>query len=140
MNYLRSLKNRVSIVAASVFLTVCVITIFVLLLQNMAKTKPETVDSKNDSIYSEYLHKVWVVTDWEGKEYSDKVSLCITEIEDDIITGIFATGTIAFPACYIYSLYSLENIGDFSGEIRDGIANCKFYDAEGNAGRFVIDR
>lgn len=32
MNYLRSLKNRVSIVAASVFLAVCVITIFVLLL------------------------------------------------------------------------------------------------------------
>ncbi|MCM1155159.1 MAG: hypothetical protein NC314_01145 [Roseburia sp.] len=89
-----------------------------------------------------YLRKIWVVQDWNGidggGDYSGRASFRITEMDEDMIRGKFATGTLAEPPLYGGDNVSAENIGDFEGVIRLDKAYCVFSDAAGNEGSFII--
>lgn len=108
----------ISIVVLCTGLTGCVMN------ENNAYFSPsEDIDS-ND--YNPYLKRIWVVKDWEGGSHNYYTSFFITKIENNVIEGKFLTGAVA-NSCG----YRLNELGNFSGTIRNGIAECLFIHDDG---------
>ena len=87
--------------------------------------------------YNQYLKKIWVVKSWNGGAY-DYSSFFITRIENGVIEGKLSTGSIAYPNFYFYSLEPSKYLGDLSGIVNNGVAECQFSDKVGNKGNVTL--
>lgn len=86
----------------------------------------------------EYLHKIWVVDDWDGAAYEYPFSICITSINNRNVSGIIKIGAVAMPDCYSYRLAPSAGQGTFSGTISANIAQCSFSTNVGDVGDLKI--
>lgn len=86
--------------------------------------------------YNQYLKKIWVVKNWSGGDYDS--SFFISRIENGIIEGKLSTGSIAYPDFYFYSLEPSKYLGDLSGTVNIGVAECQFSDKVGNKGNVTL--
>ncbi|MDR0296283.1 MAG: hypothetical protein LBH91_08970 [Prevotellaceae bacterium] len=89
--------------------------------------------------YDQYLKKIWVVKCWNGGAYNYPFSFFITKIENNLIEGKIATCEVAYPDCFYYRLDHSQYLGDLSGTITNGIAECYFNSLVGNNGNVKID-
>lgn len=95
-------------------------------------TQPSSSPSEDsiDSIdYNQYIKKVWVVKSWSKGPY-DNSSFWISKIANGEIKGRFLAGTNIKPDERVF--LSDSNIGNLSGTINNGIAECKFRDRYAN--------
>lgn len=99
-------------------------------------TSPSNIDI-NSIDYNQYLKKIWVVDSWDGGAYSDSFSFVITKIESDVIEGKISTGAIV-TTFYIHPLNQSKHLGDLSGTIYNGVAECHFRDENGNKGKVTL--
>ena len=86
---------------------------------------------KNANDYNQYLKKIWVVKSWDGGAY-EGFSFFISKIENGKIQGRFSINQVANPDFYFYRLESSIYLGDLSGTVDNGVAECKFSDKAGN--------
>jgi len=91
------------------------------------------VDNTEATDYGQYIKKVWIVKNWY--KGACNYSFSISKIANGEIQGKFATGDMAAPGYYYY----LHNhLGDLTGTINNGIAECQFSDKDGNKGNVRI--
>lgn len=94
-------------------------------------------DSEDTTDYSQYLKKIWIVESDNYIQY-DHSSFYITKIENGVIEGKFSASSVAWPDFYFYRLSSSKYLGDLTGIINNGIAECQFIDKVGNKGNVTI--
>lgn len=92
--------------------------------------------------YEKYLHKIWIVNEWEMEDihvHYSGFSFYITKIDKGRIEGKISTGMyIAEPNYYIDDSEGLNKYPEFSGTILGDNAKCSFKDREGNEGVLEI--
>lgn len=89
-------------------------------------------NSKVDLInYNPYLKKIWIEENWDGGDslYPIHFSFYITDIEEAKIEGKFSMDAVA-DSDYL--------LGDFTGTIKNGTADCQFEDDFGNKGNMKL--
>lgn len=96
-----------------------------------------TEDSIDTTDYKQYLNKIWIVKNWDGEAY-DYSSFFISKIENGVCEGKLSTASIAEPDFYFYSFDSATNLGDLSGTVNNGVAECQFSDSDGNKGNVIL--
>ncbi|WP_167956256.1 hypothetical protein [Anaerosporobacter faecicola] len=132
-------KVKLTIVS---IISILIFTIIVIGCNNI-KSKPDITrvmpseDSSKVIDYNQYLKKIWVMKNWAGGGYN-YFSFFISRIEDGVIEGKLSTGSIAEPEFYFYSFDSTTNLGDLTGTVNNGIAECKFSDQDGNEGNVTL--
>lgn len=94
-------------------------------------------DNIKEIDYDQYLKKIWVVKSWNGGAY-DYSSFFISKIKNGVIEGKLSTSSIAKPDFYFYSLDPSKYLGDLSGTIKNGVAECQFSDKVGNKGNVTL--
>ena len=100
-------------------------------------TKPSTSSSKEAIDYNKFTKKVWIVKSWDEGAY-EYSSFCISEIKNGVIKGKFSTLDLTVPGYYYYIPDHLGFLGNLSGTINNGIAECKFSDKNGNKGNLEL--
>lgn len=89
--------------------------------------------------YSQYLNKVWIINNEMEEVPVLAFSFRITEMHDGIIAGECCLGEGSILTDCYFDQCSLEGkLGEFSGEIIDGIAECNFQDNHGNEGKLIM--
>jgi len=92
-------------------------------------TKSILNNSKDSIDYNTYLKKIWVDENWDGGGTCYPISFFITDIEDGMIKGKFKPRTIADDKHFL---------GDFTGTIQNGTADCRFDDKTGDKGNMIL--
>ncbi len=108
-------------------ITIC--TIICLSLEGCGKTE-----------YLQYQNRIWIMDSKVNGEVSEELfSFRITEIQDEGIIGkCFLGEGNSLINSYFDRCGSGEQLGEFSGKIIDGIAECNFRDNYGNEGSLFI--
>lgn len=87
--------------------------------------------------YNQYLKKIWIVDNWNNEIY-DYFSFFISKIENGVIEGKLKTYDLAIPDFYFFRLKPSKYLGNFSGTISNGVAECQFSDKVGNKGNVTL--
>ena len=95
-------------------------------------------DMSNLIDYSQYLKKIWVVSNWDGVDYTMFCSFRINKIENNKIEGSLSTGEVALPDFFAYSFTPSLYSNNLTGNIINGIAECQFNDGEGTEGTIIL--
>ncbi len=123
-------------------LVLIILSAFVIVTSGCVSLKDKLVSSGNNSLsletmkevdYARYLKKIWVVKAWNGEAYQ-YFSFFINKIADNTIQGKLCKDEIAYPDFYFYSLEPSKYLGDLSGTLNNGVAECKYEDKFGNKG------
>lgn len=92
--------------------------------------------------FSPFLKKIWVVNDWNGREYSGDYSFFISKVEDGMVEGSLVFGRVAEPEFFEYNFSLSEDWFPITGIINNNIANCQFNNKNGGGNltiKFVND-
>jgi len=111
----------------------------ILISLEMSETMAYQTDSSAELVdYSQYLKKIWVVSEWDGWEeaYSYPISFMLTKIEDGIVEGIYATGGVVYPHAFRYSTHPRQ-IG-IHGTVNNSVAECQFSNEWGYSGTVIL--
>jgi hypothetical protein len=101
-------------------------------------SSPSSGDNIKSIDYNQYLKKIWVVKSWDGEAYDYSFSFFITKIDNGVIEGKLFTRSIANPDFYFYSLEPSIYLGELSGIVNNGVAECQFSDKDGNKGNVTL--
>ena len=126
-------------------------------IRQLPSTSSQMVEPRNLSPYDTnylvdykyYLKKIWIVKDWDERNYYFPFSFVITKIDNRIIEGEFTSESVAEPVFYS-SYYSsspyLPNFNDakdlprvnLKGTVVNNKAECQFDDMHGGKGNIVL--
>ena len=102
------------------------------------------VESVQSGGYDNLLQKIWITetTEMEKSVYDIPFSFYFSNIENGNVEGRFCYGGVVEKDCRKideqFDLYEYLYMGYFSGDILNGIIECKFVDGQGNKGEFII--
>lgn len=107
-------------------------------IEEQTETTPEKAE------YDQYMKKIWVSEVEMGRNDMEPItcSFYFTNITNGKVEGRFCTYQKAVKTSYAGTMDELEDnpyLGNFSGNIVDGIAECTFYDRRGYGGRMICN-
>lgn len=97
----------------------------------------QSIDTKVTTDYSQYHKKIWIVESDNYIQY-DHSSFYIIYIENGEINGKFSVSSVAFPDFYFYRFSPSKYLGDLTGIVNNGKAECQFIDKVGNKGKVTL--
>ncbi|MDR2940787.1 MAG: hypothetical protein LBV08_10805 [Clostridiales bacterium] len=99
---------------------------------------PEKAGNSKPTEGEQYLHKIWVVNEWEGGAYKYPVTFFITRIENGKLEGQISTMQVEGPEFFYYRSEPSIYLGELKGTFDGDNAKCHFGSDYGDKGNISL--